>query len=181
MNEALIAGRYTKAMFALAERSNALEAVKNDMEYLYEVFQISKPFQILLDNPLLKPSQKTKIFREVFTNLNNISLSTVELIFKNRREEILPFVALDFIDKYYRYSKIERVTIKTAAAISKENLERISKLLVDKLNKEVILSTEVDPAILGGFVLRISDKEIDASVRRRLNKFQQQLLQAQIK
>jgi F-type H+-transporting ATPase subunit delta len=101
MNEALIAGRYTRALFALAEERKVVDEIKNDLEYLYGVYQQSEPFRLLLENPVLKPTQKNSIFRQVFAQLHPLTLSTIELIFKNRREEILPFVALDFIEKYY--------------------------------------------------------------------------------
>lgn len=181
MNEALIAGRYTKALFSLADTRGALDKVKNDMEYLYQVFRESKPFQVLLDNPVLRPSQKIRIFNEVFPELHPLSRSTVEIIFKNRREDILPFVALDFIEKYFRARNISRVIIKTAVSISSQNLERIKRILTEQLRNEIIVTTEVDSALIGGFILRIADNEIDASVRRKLKKLQQQLVQSQIK
>ncbi|MGC8824838.1 MAG: ATP synthase F1 subunit delta [Bacteroidales bacterium] len=181
MNEALIAGRYTKALFALAEQHKVLEEIKNDMELLYAVYRESKPFQILLENPVLKPSQKSKIFREVFTQLQPLTLSTVDLIFENRREEILPFVALDFVEKYYNARNIVRVVVKTAFPLSEDNLQRIQTMLVEQLKSEIDITTEHDASIIGGFILRIADKEVDASVRRRLKKLEQQLIQTQIK
>ncbi|HOK50276.1 MAG: ATP synthase F1 subunit delta [Bacteroidales bacterium] len=181
MNEALIAGRYTRAMFALAEERNVLDAIKADMEYLYEVYRESEPFRLLLENPVLKPTQKTRIFKEAFAQLHPLTLSTIELVFKNRREEILPFLAMDFIEKYYQARHIARVTVKTPVKLSVENLERIRKVLVDQLRQEIIISTEEDASLLGGFILRISDKEVDASVRRRLKDLQQQLIKTQIK
>lgn len=181
MNEALIAGRYTRALFALAEERKVVDEIKSDLEYLYGVYQQSEPFRLLLENPVLKPTQKNSIFRQVFAQLNPLTLSTIELIFKNRREEILPFVALDFIEKYYQSRNIDRVTAKTAVPLSSTNLEQIRQLLVEKLGNEVIISTEEDPSLIGGFILRISDKEVDASVRRRLKKMQQQLIETQVK
>jgi len=71
--------------------------------------------------------------------------------------------------------------VKTAVPLSSTNLERIRQLLVEKLGNEVIISTEEDPSLIGGFILRISDKEVDASVRRRLKKMQQQLIETQVK
>ncbi len=180
MNDALIAGRYTRALFAIATKNNLLLEIKNDMEYLYALYRESKPFQIFLENPVLKPTQKFNIFKEVFSYLNNTTLSLIELIIKNRREEILPFIALDYVEKYYKEKNIEKAIIKVAAPINSENLEKIKQKLVNALQKEIVLSTEEDKTILGGFILKISDKQIDASVKTRLNKIQQKLMQAQI-
>ncbi|MCX7986406.1 MAG: ATP synthase F1 subunit delta [Bacteroidales bacterium] len=181
MNEALVAGRYTKALFNLAQQQNVLEQVKKDMEYLYEVYRTVKPFQVLLENPVLKPTQKFQLFKDAFSQINPLTLSTVELIFKNRREEILPFVAMDYIEKYYSTKNIAKVVVKTATPISSTTLQKIEKFLSDQLRNEIIINTEEDPSLLGGFVLRISDKEVDASVRRRLKILEQKLIQTQIK
>jgi F-type H+-transporting ATPase subunit delta len=181
MNEALIAGRYTRALYNIAVEKNILEPVKNDMEYFYSVFRESEPLRAFFQNPVLKPQQKSRIFKQIFSSFNPVTLSLIDLVIKNRREEILSFIALDYITLYNKAKGIESVVIKTAVAISKDNLERIKQLLVQQLHKDIVISTVEDKSLIGGFILTISDKQIDASIRTELKRFEQNMVNSQIK
>ncbi len=180
MNESLVSSRYTKALFNLGIEKQILDALKADIEYIYTVYRSSEPFKALLQNPVLKPGQKINIIREAFQSLNEVTLSFIDSLIHNRREELLPFIAVSFIDKYNRYKGIETVTITTSTILSEENLNKIKSLLAEKIKKEIVIQQQEDPSLIGGFILRIDDKQIDASIRSRLNKIRQNLLNTQL-
>lgn len=181
MNEALVAGRYTKALFELSVEKNCLDVVKSDLEYIYSIFIQLKEFKILLFNPTLKPSVKTKIFHQIFNFLHPITVSFIDLIFNNRRENILPFVSLNFIKLYNESKGIENVILRVAIAIPEDLQKSIQNILQKELNHDIVLSLEEDKSLIGGFILRIGDKQIDASIKKKLKIYKNQLNQTQIK
>ena len=177
MNESIISVRYTKSLFALAEEKGILDVVKNDMENIFAVMNESEELKLVFQNPILKPSNKQDVIKQLFgASFHPISLSFINLLIKNRREEHLHDISRNFMAKYRKKKGIETGTFTTAVTIKTETLDMIRVLIRKAMNIEVELSNSVDSRILGGFVLRVGDKQYDASVQSNLNKIKRKLL-----
>ena len=99
------------------------------------------------------------------------------MIIKKRRESFLAAISRSFIDQYRKEKGIKPVSITTATAIDNTLAEKISKLISKDLNIEVELKKIVDESIIGGYVLRIEDRQFDDSVSTKLQKYKQLLQQ----
>ena len=83
---------------------------------------------------------------------------------------------LDYQDVYRKENNIARVTIITASAVSDEIVARIKSLLKSKLDKELEFVYEIDPSLIGGFILRVESMQLDASIQNELKKLRVKLL-----
>ena len=175
MNESKISVRYSKALFNLAKEKKILDEVKKDIEILLTICQI-KEFDEFLSSPIIPISKKAIIFRGLFEgNVNKIVLDTLLLIVKNRRETLLKIISLDFMTLYRKELGIIKAELITADKISEENKKEIKEMLKKILKGKIDLSQKIDSEIIGGFILRIDDKQIDSSVKTQLKNFRKEL------
>lgn len=180
MNESIISVRYSKALFNLSKDKSIIDAVKMDMETVFTLMNESEELQHVFQNPVLKPSKKGEIVKQLFPSFNTISLSFIDLLIKNRREEYLFDISRDFLKKYMQHKGIENAVFTSAIAVDSAMLEKVRAIVRSLLKTEVELSNVVEKKILGGFVLRVGDRQFDASVQAKLNKIKQKLVKTSI-
>lgn len=175
MNESKISVRYAKALFELAKDQNKLDTVKNDVELLLEMTKIDD-FNNFLKSPVITISQKQDIFKNLLEGkVDKIVLDTLLLMAQNRREAYLKITALNFLKLYRNELNITEVELTTAIELDENSKKAIIDMLKEKVGEKIDLKTNVNPDIIGGFIVRIEDKQLDASVSGQLQKFKKEL------
>jgi F-type H+-transporting ATPase subunit delta len=166
-----LAGRYAKSLVDLAIEKNLLDAVYADMLFLQKICKSNRDFVNLLKSPIIATDKKEKIFNAIANdNLGDITASFNRLLIKKGREIYLPEIVTAFIQQYKSYKRINIVKLITAYPPSDELKDSIIQKIKSALQMEHIeLNTEVNPDIIGGFVLEIGDKLVDASVAFELH------------
>ena len=178
MYQGKIATRYAKAVFVVAKESDLLGNIYQDMKQLLNLESADPAFRNFLMSPIFKEAKKREIFKELFNGqINDLTLNFCLMIIKKRRESFLAAISRSFIDQYRKEKGIKPVSITTATAIDKTLAEKISKLISKDLNIEVELKKIVDESIIGGYVLRIEDRQFDDCVATKLQKYKQLLQQ----
>ena len=180
MNESIISVRYTKALFLLAKEKGLLEIVKNDMEMVHNVMNESDELQHIFQNPVLKPTKKQEIIKQVFTSFNVLTLSFINLLIKNRRESHLFDISRNFLDRYRQNMGIETAVFTTATDMDSKMLDKVKDLIKTALKTGIELTNKTDQNIIGGFVIRVGDRQYDSSVKSNLNKIKKKLLSISI-
>jgi F-type H+-transporting ATPase subunit delta len=176
MNESKISVRYSRALFQSALENNILEKVNEDMILIASLCKIHETKEFL-HSPIIFPSKKTEIFHAIFgSNVEKITLSLIDLLVKNGRESYLPAVARDFIHETKKHKGITESVLTTAVKVDDKIKKQISDLLSGTFNTKIELEENIDKDILGGFILRVDDNYIDASIRNKLRKIKKELL-----
>lgn len=170
-----IAVRYAKALLDIAQEQQKIDEVAADMNYLKKVNTETVDFQILLKSPVVNSQKKIEIFKLLFGSFNTVSLLFIELITKNRREGLLTEIADAFEIQLNELRGIIPVKIISAAKLDESlRIEIIRKIEANVKGTPKIVE-EVNPEIIGGFIIRIDDKQFDASILRQLNNLKQRL------
>lgn len=180
MNESIISVRYTKALFLLAKEKELLDIVKNDMETVFNVMNDSDELQNIFQNPVLKPSKKQEIIKQVFTSFNGLTLSFINLLIKNRRENHLFDISRNFLDSYKQNKGIETALFTTATNMDLKMIEKVKDFIKTSLKTDIELTNKIDQNIIAGFVIRVGDRQYDSSVKSNLNKIKKKLLNTSI-
>lgn len=176
MNDSKISVRYARALFESAEEKNILDQIRKDMEEIQRISRVPE-FKVLLASPVIKPSQKLKIMEKVLTGqVEALTLSLLQLVIRNGREEYIPGIARYFTDLYKKHRGIVSATFTSATPVSKALRDRVEKVVREALKTQVELVTDDNEELIGGFVMRIEDQQYDASVARSLKKMKTQLL-----
>lgn len=175
MNESKISVRYSKAIFELAIEKKLLDEISADMVFISEICKIDEVKEVI-DSPIIVPSKKTKIMHGLLeNNVNALTLTLVDLLVKNGREGYLPAVARVFRDNTLQYQGITESYLTTAEPVNDTIRKQMKELISSIFKTKVELRENIDKEIIGGFVLRVNDNFIDASVRNKLRKIRKEL------
>ncbi|MBN2663462.1 MAG: ATP synthase F1 subunit delta [Bacteroidales bacterium] len=175
MNDSKISVRYAKALFNLAIEKNILDTIKNDVVLLNESCKLLH-FNDFLNSPIIPISKKIAVFEGIFKgNVHGYVMDFLILMAKNRREAYLKMITLDFLKHYRDYNGIIEAELTTAVQISEQNKIEIIELLSNLLKGKVEIKNNIKTDIIGGFVLRIDDKQFDASVKTQLKNYRKEL------
>ncbi len=171
-----LAARYAKSVLDLSVEKGQLEAVYSDMQFMRDLCRSSRDFVSLLKSPIIKADKKDKILDAITAGKVNVITATFNKLLVNKgRESYLPEIAEAFIRQYKDLKDIYTVKLTTATPVSEE----LKSSIVDKIRtgssmKNIELNSEVDEAIIGGFILEIGDKLVDASIAYDLNNVRKQ-------
>lgn len=170
-----VAGRYAQSLLELAQEQKSVDAVLKDMAAFIEVANENRDFAAFLNNPIIKSDKKSSVLDKVFPSFEKLSRKFTHLLTKNRREMLLPLIAEEFIVKVKAARGIVPVTLSSATKLD----DTVKQSILDKLNKavkgEIELNEKVDKDLIGGFVVRMGDTRIDASVAHQLSELKQRL------
>jgi F-type H+-transporting ATPase subunit delta len=161
-----LAGRYAKSLLDLAVEKDQLGAVYQDMVYLNGMIQVSPELVRVLKSPVIKGDKKEKILEALTKDkLNVISSAFNRLLVRKGRETYLPEIVTAFIHQYKEYQGIHIVTITTAVPLTEEVKSAIVGKVSDSSGfKQVELKSIVNPDIIGGFIIEVDGRLIDASI-----------------
>ncbi|MCJ7448088.1 MAG: ATP synthase F1 subunit delta [Bacteroidales bacterium] len=176
MNEGKISVRYSKALFQSAIEKNILDKVSRDMVLISDICTISEVKE-LLDSPIIRPSVKTKLLHNILEkNLEKITMLLIDLVVQNGRERFLPAIARVFRNDTLKHNGITECLLTTAVKVDADIIKQISGLIASAFNTKVELNENIDSEIIGGFILRVDDNYIDASIRNKLRKIKKELI-----
>jgi F-type H+-transporting ATPase subunit delta len=166
----IVASRYAKSLLDLALENKELEEVRKDMQLVKEVCNSNHDFVTLLESPVIKTDKKISIFNELFQGkISKITSAFLNLIASKRREGYIRQIASEFDEQYKLFKNITTVKVNSAVALDKKSKEQILDLVKKSANGDIELVEKVNPELIGGFVLTINDKQVDQSVKRKLN------------
>lgn len=171
-----IAKRYAQSLIELSNEQNSTDAVLNDMRAVIDAAEESNDFRAFLKSPLIKEDKKAAILNRIFGGFNELSHKFNNLLIKNKREYLLPLIAEEYIAKVNDERGIIPMTLTSATKLSTEVRDSIVDKLNAKLNAKIELTETIDESLIGGFVVRMGDTKIDASVSYQLEKMKQSLL-----
>ncbi|MDR2911573.1 MAG: ATP synthase F1 subunit delta [Bacteroidales bacterium] len=182
MNQSAITIRYAKAFFTFAKEKDLRETLKSDMELIFSICEKSSDFILLLESPVVTKMKKTELFVHMFDgNIHSHTLNFLKLIVENKRESHIPGICRNFLSLIREDQNIKTAVLITASEIEIDTIKKIEKLIEKDLDVKLELSTKVNPDIIGGMILRLEDKQCDASVATQLKKIKQTLLETELK
>jgi F-type H+-transporting ATPase subunit delta len=170
MSIARIAHRYAKSLFDIAQERNKTEDVNKDVLMFAEVCKNSE-FASLLKSPVVASDKKGAVIDAIFKGkVDDITLKFMHILLVKGREMYLRDVAVSFAELYRKQKNITLIKIVTAAELSKDSIEKIiDKLKADKaVLATVEVETEIDPSLIGGFIVKFDGQIYDASVSYNL-------------
>lgn len=175
MSEIQVASRYSKSLIDLASEQKALDPIKNDIEQFIQVCKANTQLQAVLRNPIISHDKKIAILNSLFgKSVHPVILSFFKIMINKGRGELLYPTAKEFINEYNYRKGIINATVVSAAPLSPENRKRIEEVVKKATNGQVVLDAKVNPDLIGGFVLKVGDKQFDTTISGALNKLKKE-------
>jgi F-type H+-transporting ATPase subunit delta len=174
----IVARRYAKALFALGVKEKAADKFGKDLEGLAGAMSAAPELLKLFKSPSFNTHEKKSVLKDVVAKLDMAPLSVnfLSVLADKGRLDCLPDIQKTYSELLDETSGVVRGKLTTAMELPGKRQKDIKTTLEKKSGKKLVLDFGVEPAILGGVVLRVGDKVLDASLRAQL-----QLLKEQIK
>ena len=176
MSVTRIASRYAKSLLDLAQEQDKLERVLEDVQAFQKATE-QRDFFLLLKSPIVNPSKKGTILKEIFSGkFDELSMAFINIVLRKGREGYLPDIAKEFLLQYKALKHISTVKLTTATPISADSLDAIKRQLEgsSKTDNNIQIETAVNPDIIGGFVIEFDDKLYDASIAHKLGQLKKE-------
>lgn len=177
MRQTTIARNYADALLELARRADDLEGWGRMIADVAGAVQSDETMRLFLETPRISAADKNAILLQAFQDrMPRLFVRFLQTLVKNRRQMLIPEIATEYWALLDEAEGRVHAQVTVARAPDKETEKAIARDLSRVLGKSVVPHFAVNPAILGGMVVRVGDEIMDGSVRRRLGQLRKQLL-----
>ncbi len=166
--------RYAQAIFQLAVQQDLVDQWAEELDSLSHVLQ-DEEFSSFLEHAQVPLSEKNRSIDAVFPDTNPLVRNLVALLISRGSTKLIRDVYLSYSQLVDEYRGRQRVEVTSAIPLDAAELERISRFVSELIQKEVVVSTEVDESILGGVIIQVGDQLLDGSVRSKLEGLRRQV------
>lgn len=171
------ASRYSQSLIELAIEKNVLEEVAADMASLKGVIDQSGDFKNMLKSRVIKGEKKAEVLNAILSGkVNELTQKFAQLLAKNGRAELLLEIAIDFRERFEINKGILRMRLISAVSLDDETKNKIKSAIKTDRWKDIIFEEEIDPAIIGGYILRTDYIQFDAGVKSQLEEIKNSFL-----
>ena len=175
MSSTRAAIRYAKAILEIATSKNVANEVSNDMFLIATTINGNSELDTFIQNPTIKVEAKENALLEVFANTNEVTKSLFHLLFENKRFEILGAIASEYNKLFDEMNGVQVAKVTTAIPMDADLEAKVKAKIATFSDKKVTIENIVDASIIGGFILKIGDKQYNASIANRLQVLKREL------
>ena len=170
MNTGVISVRYARALLKAACEQGIEDKVFAVMQTLAQKFLQIPELHMTIENPMLSKEKKRKLLETACgDNCPELIRSFLSLVMKEDREDLLQFMANDYVTLYRKMKNIISGKVITATPVAAQMEDKMKALVQDRAHGTVEFITETDPSLIGGFILEYDTYRMDASVKSELN------------
>ncbi|WP_310993493.1 ATP synthase F1 subunit delta [Aequorivita marina] len=162
--------RYAKSLLQKASENNTQAVVFGDMQSVYSTIEASRELQSVLQSPVIKAEDKKEALLKIFSSQSEATHALIQVLVNNQRTTLLQQVAKSYVSLYNDQQGVKVATVITAVPLSSTLEEKVMAKVKELTGSDkVTLKSEIDPDIIGGFVLRVGDIQYNASIANQLS------------
>ena len=170
MDIGVISVRYARALLKSATDAKIEQQVYAEMQQIAKSYIEVPQLRSTIDNPMLsKDKKQALLLTAAGQKPSDLMKAFISLVLKEDRESVMQFIANSYVTLYRQQKNVIRGRLITAAAVSPATEQKMREMVESKTNGTVEFETEVNPDIIGGFILEYDSYRMDASVKSQLN------------
>jgi len=174
MAETKVAKRYAKSLLDFAIEKNSADQMNSDVVLLLNSIRSNKELSLFLKSPIINTDKKDAVIDGLFSDkIDNILLTFLKIITRKNREYYIEDIAQAFVELYKAYNHEQVAYVTTASPIDDQIRMKMLDLISKTTSDKIELKEVVDPSIIGGFILRWGDRQVDTSVTKKLHSLRQ--------
>lgn len=166
-----VAGRYASALFELARDENAIDSVGSNLDGFSRLLDESEDLRRLVKSPVFSAEEQVRAIDAVLAKagIGGLAANLIRLAAANRRLFVLPDMIRGYRALVARYKGIVSAEVRLAETPSARTLDDIKAAIREMAGSDVDLDVRIDPALIGGLVVKIGSRMVDASLKTKLN------------
>lgn len=179
MSNHRVASRYAKSLLELSIEQGILEEVYADFQSLAAMGKANRELGLVLSNPVLTSDKKLKVLKALFAKgASKLTLPFFEIVSRKNRENILLDIAKELVAQYNLHKSIQFAEVTTTSALTEEQRKQLVEVVKSISGmKEVQLEEKINPSLIGGFILKVNDRQLDESLSSKLKALRVQFSQ----
>ena len=169
MRDATIARNYAETLISLARKADDVRGWGKTVQTVADAVRENETLRIFLESPKISAAQKNEIFSKAFGDrVPRLFLRFLQALVHKRRQNLIPEIAVEYWNLLDQQEGRVHAQVTVARESSEAEKDAIGRELSRVLGKDVVPHLTVNPAILGGVVVKVGDTVMDGSVRKRL-------------
>ncbi|MDQ4129457.1 MAG: F0F1 ATP synthase subunit delta [Actinomycetota bacterium] len=173
-----LADVYARSLFAVAKEHEVLDEIREQLGQFADGLAENRDLQVFFFSPYFTPEEKQDGLEKVLEGADEHFARFLALLAENHRLPVLFRIRRAFDDLWAEENRQLSVSVTSAVELDEDTTEEIERRVEEETGRNVVLSTEVDPDLLGGLVLRVGNVIMDASVRTRLERIRRDVARA---
>ena len=176
MSEHRAAYRYAKALMGLAVEQGKVREIEKDMRLILDTIEGSDPLKDVLHSPVITDHDKGNALKALFQKTQPLTSELFNLLATNKRVDLLKEVGEQYVALFDKMQGQDVATVVTTMPLNASLEKKILKQLKDITGREVVIENEIDPGLIGGFILKMGDLEYNASIASKLGNLKRELV-----
>ena len=173
-----IAQVYSRSLFEVAMEHDKLDEIHEQLDEFVDALEATHDLQVFLFSPYFSTAEKKEGLRKVLEGPDPALENFLELLIEKHRMPVLFRIRRQFDERWQDEHRLLPVQVTSAVELDDATVERIKKSIGEQTDRQIELTTEVDPDLLGGIVLRVGNSILDASIRNRLETLRHKVARA---
>jgi F-type H+-transporting ATPase subunit delta len=173
-----IAQVYARSLFEVAQEQGKLDVVREELGQITEALEENAELRLFFYSPYFSTDEKRDGLRRTVTDADPMTMNVLDILVENHRLPVLPRLRREYERRWREANNLLPVTVTSAVELDDSVVERIGDEIGRQTGRKVELTREVDPSIVGGFVVRVGNAILDASIKNRLDNLRKQIVRA---
>jgi F-type H+-transporting ATPase subunit delta len=169
---------YARALFEAARDNDVLDRVHDELGEFADALESERNLQVFLFSPYFSSEEKKDGVKRIVSDADERLVNFLELLAERHRMPALFRIRRTFDDMWAEENKLLPVTVTSAVDLDESIVKDIGKRIEEQTGRQVELSSNVDPGVLGGLQVRVGNMVLDATVRNRLEQLRKQVARA---
>jgi F-type H+-transporting ATPase subunit delta len=173
-----IAAVYARSLFEVASEQSKLDLVREQLGEFVDALNETRELQVFFFSPYFSTAEKQDGLDRAISGADPAFVNFLKLLIENHRMPVIFRVRREYERLWEEENKLLPVRVTSAVELDKKTVSQIGDKIAEQTGRKVDLSSEVDPDILGGIVVRVGNSILDASIRNRLESLRRQVSRA---
>jgi F-type H+-transporting ATPase subunit delta len=173
-----IAEVYSRALFEVAKDHDVLDRIHDELNEFTEALEENRELRLFFFSPYFSSEEKKEGVSQVVSDADERLVRFLEMLAERHRMPVLPRIQRAFEELWAEEHELLPVSVTSAVELDEELVKGIGEQIQEQTGRQVELSSNVDPEVLGGLRVRVGSMVLDATVRNRLERLRKQLARA---
>jgi F-type H+-transporting ATPase subunit delta len=173
-----IAAVYARSLFEVASEQDKLDLIREQLGAVVDALDQTRELQVFFFSPYFSTKEKQDGLERAVSDADPVLINFLKLLIENHRMPVIFRVRRGYDELWEEENKLLPVRVTSAVELDQRTVSQIGDRIAEQTGRKVDLSSQVDPDIIGGIVVRVGNSILDASIRNRLESLRKQVARA---